>query len=211
MAPPTEECVPFPQTLVGSCQQCEGSSSDDVGRDIASFTPDTTTVIVHNLPIRLRKQCVLLEMWPVDVHKYDFVYVPFNPRRRRASGYVFMNFVTPEAAMKFRDAFHGKILDDYKMHPLAVGRAECQGFCAAIMLSWPSMQSCKHAQHFPAAFHDGQPVSYVELALTIEKLTNAQVMIANHQSQMLKTNLTGCTQSVKLEAEDEVEHGTILC
>merc|ERR1712050_478681 len=77
-------------------QQHSGSSSDD---ESASGHEAPTTVILRNIPVEYTRQ-MFLKMLDNEgfAGKYDFIYMPRDFQRSFSLGYVFVNFVTPEAA-----------------------------------------------------------------------------------------------------------------
>jgi hypothetical protein len=72
------------------------------------WTEETTTVLVQNLPARCTREEVLAA-FPAD-GSYDFIYLPFSVKQRRTSGYMVMNFLTPELALAFKTRYEGQHL-----------------------------------------------------------------------------------------------------
>lgn len=90
-----------------------------------------TTIMVHNIPSEGIAQR-LLEVWPLD-GSYDLLFVPTSAGGRRAVGYAFLNFVSPERASAFTQRWHGQRLPWLgKCRKLKVAIAHTQGLEANV-------------------------------------------------------------------------------
>lgn len=84
------------------------SAQSSGGADFPEWTSETTTVLIQNIPPR----CTVAEFlagFPPD-GSYNFLYMPYSVRQRRTSGFVILNFVSPDAAAAFRENAHGSPL-----------------------------------------------------------------------------------------------------
>jgi len=111
---------------------------------------DVTALIVRNVPARCT-QAHLLEKWPA-LGCYNLLYVPYDHRRRRTMGFAFMNFVSHEAAMEFRERWRGQVLvRQARTRALDITSAEVQGLEANIMRLSRSkkIRKTKCTRHMP--------------------------------------------------------------
>jgi len=85
-----------------------------------------TTLMIRNIPSLYTPE-TLLQEWP-NIGAYDFFYLPFNSRLQRNLMYVFINFTTPEGALKFKQQWQKTRLPSYTCQkPLNIGFADVQG------------------------------------------------------------------------------------
>jgi hypothetical protein len=85
-----------------------------------------TTLMIRNIPSLYTPE-TLLQEWP-NIGAYDFFYLPFNSRLQRNLMYVFINFTTPEGALKFKQNWQKTRLPSYTCQkPLNIGFADVQG------------------------------------------------------------------------------------
>eukprot|EP00927_Polykrikos_kofoidii_P076554 TRINITY_DN73624_c0_g1_i1.p1 TRINITY_DN73624_c0_g1~~TRINITY_DN73624_c0_g1_i1.p1 ORF type:complete len:205 (+),score=18.36 TRINITY_DN73624_c0_g1_i1:42-656(+) len=148
--------------------------SATVPRHVKPLTSTTTTVVVHNLPCRLRQHDALLRLWPESVYKYTFLFRPTNCRRRRPSGYVFINFATPELAATFTNEWNGKALKNHKMQPITIGCATHQGFYANLLMSWRDLQDKVKPDQLPVVFQNGRRACFRMLVTSVIAAMNTQ-------------------------------------
>ncbi|KAJ0696568.1 putative RNA recognition motif domain, mei2-like RNA recognition, RNA-binding domain superfamily [Helianthus annuus] len=105
--------------------------------------PQTTSLMIKNVPNRYTRKLLVqtldnhckLENRKLGGNKYayDFVYLPIDFKRRRNAGFAFVNFTNPEAAFRFRDAFHGRHWNLFESSKVAeITRARIQGKAALI-------------------------------------------------------------------------------
>eukprot|EP00747_Dinoflagellata_sp_TGD_P018937 gnl/TRDRNA2_/TRDRNA2_126830_c0_seq2.p1 gnl/TRDRNA2_/TRDRNA2_126830_c0~~gnl/TRDRNA2_/TRDRNA2_126830_c0_seq2.p1 ORF type:complete len:335 (+),score=46.56 gnl/TRDRNA2_/TRDRNA2_126830_c0_seq2:122-1126(+) len=89
------------------------------------------TVMVRNLP-RQYTQWMLLE--DLNARGFDgvvdFIYVPFDLRKRANVGYSFINFAGPSFASSFKHEFEGMTLGTAQGKPLHIHPASVQGYDA---------------------------------------------------------------------------------
>ena len=87
------------------------------------FPPGVTTVVVWNVPQDVGDE-LLMQYWPPSSESmpYNLLYVP------QKSVMVLLNFLTADAANRFRQRWHGAQLPGLPHRPLAVEPAKCQGF-----------------------------------------------------------------------------------
>lgn len=99
--------------------------------DTALCNEQLTTVMIRQLA-RSYTQWMLKEEANNRGFKglYDFVYVPFDSKKGRNVGYGFMNFMDPQSAKAFRDAFDGSLESSMVQNgkPLRVHPAKVQGY-----------------------------------------------------------------------------------
>mmetsp|Transcript_2686 Transcript_2686/g.4925 ORF Transcript_2686/g.4925 Transcript_2686/m.4925 type:complete len:217 (+) Transcript_2686:149-799(+) len=123
LAPSYEE-VPFPEKLLAHREKARNKP------DLATNLERRTTLMVRHIPTRF-SLVQAMQMWPPAIWHYDFLFVPYRPKQRRSSRYVFLNFETAEDAEKFKQQWHGKALGT-SGEQLVVSAAQVQGLEANI-------------------------------------------------------------------------------
>jgi len=143
---------------IGTC------SANDIMRKIP--LPDVeswhTTLVVRNIPARCTHER-LLQQWPNN-GSYNFLFVPYSVKQRRASRYMFINFTSHENMVAFMIQWHGAWLPDVGFgpklaEPLEMRPAKMQGLRANV---WhhKSTATCRHR---PAVFQNGHRVDFCQL------------------------------------------------
>lgn len=112
---------------------------------------NATTVMVQNVPMGVTRDG-LIDIWPPQ-GSYDFLYLPFNVKRRRIAGYAFVSFVSTAAAEAFTQEWAGRRLPGRETvgKPLAVLPAECQG-CAENLRHFRRTAWVNNDKYWPAVF-----------------------------------------------------------
>lgn len=116
--------------------------------------PWLTTLLVRRLPVRVTQEA-LLEKWP-HPGSYNFLFLPYSAKQRRASRYVFVNFVSSAAAKAFYERWHGQLLPGFQedILPLDVSEAKLQGLAPNL---WHHRSvGSDQRRHQPAVFVDGR-------------------------------------------------------
>merc|ERR1719221_40019 len=68
-----------------------------------------TTVMMRNIPNRYTQLMLLEEISSAGfAGTFDFLYLPIDPETSANKGYVFINFVNPVQAWRFRTAYEGE-------------------------------------------------------------------------------------------------------
>jgi len=120
--------------------------------------PGVTTLVVRNVPARYTKK-ELLQEWSPN-RAFDFFYLPFNHRKKRAAGYCFVNFTSHEEAVTFHNQWHSKCLSASKRtgKKLCIGAAEVQGLEANLQhLMCCGIGRTKNTKYLPSVFNaDGE-------------------------------------------------------
>ncbi|KAI3499151.1 hypothetical protein L1887_34944 [Cichorium endivia] len=130
----------------------------------------TTSVMIKNIPNKYTRKLMIQTL---DNHcklenkkikndsideknvfsAYDFLYLPIDFKNRVNAGFAFVNFTTPEAALRFKDAFHGKHWDLFGSPKIAeITRARIQGKRSLI-------NNCK-TMDFTYGSEEDMPVSF---------------------------------------------------
>lgn len=104
-----------------------------------------TTVMIRHIPYKYQQRKLLREINSAGfAGRYDFFYLPMDPRSRSNRGFAFVNFATPEVAEGFYHSFHGRRLHLSELEKvLAVMPADLQGFE-------------ENAKHYAASFAEGR-------------------------------------------------------
>lgn len=166
------------QTLLSIAKQQAGSPQEKTSpsnRKVRDLPSDVLTLVVRNIPNRYVQETLVAE-WPVDVHGYDMLFLPFSLKERKSVGYVFVNFPTTELALLFQLRIHGTYLKSHgHTKYLDVAAAEAQGLDANLEKfrgRTLNLSSASVYEMLPAVFgigHDGQygRVDTLQLLVTL--------------------------------------------
>lgn len=107
-------------------------SSDEAQGECAKveFPKDTTTLMVRNLPRGLGVPSLLRLFRQED--SFDFLHVPYNTRLKSTNCVAFINFVSPEAAVKFHKEWDGRYITETCKKAIVVSVADKQGMQASL-------------------------------------------------------------------------------
>ncbi|PWA84362.1 RNA recognition motif 2, Nucleotide-binding alpha-beta plait domain protein [Artemisia annua] len=130
---------------------------------VLPFENDTTSVMIKNIPNKYTRK---LLMQTLDNHcklendkngdkgsvsAYDFLYLPIDFHKRGNAGFAFVNFTTPEGAVRFRDAFDGQRWECFESGKIAmITKARIQGKVALV-------ENCKRSD-FTSGSEEDMPV-----------------------------------------------------
>lgn len=141
-----------------------GSSAGGMERNLllAEVEPWHTTLVVRNIPARCSHER-LLQQWPNN-GSYDFLFVPYSVKQRRASRYMFINFTSHKEMVSFMMKWHGAWLPDASLgpklaEPLEMRPAKMQGLRANVR----HHRSTASNRHRPAVFQDGHRADFCQM------------------------------------------------
>jgi len=115
------------------------------------------------VPARYTKE-ELLQEWPPD-GTFNFLYLPFNRRLKRAAGYCFVNFTSHEAALTFCSQWHNKLLSagNGTGKRLSIAAAEVQGLEANLQhLMRCGIQRIRNTKYLPSVFTADREMPFTE-------------------------------------------------
>lgn len=138
-----------------------GAASPSVDTSLWTRTAGgVTTLMVRNIPSNY-SQDMLLEEWPLERWKFDFLYLPVKIMKKRNLGFAFVNFVTPSAAADFYLAWHRKrlpLFNDGKRN-LDVTPAHIQGRMGNLLQIMRNKNfRIRNDTYKPAIFEQGQRI-----------------------------------------------------
>jgi hypothetical protein len=116
---------------------------------------DGYTLFVRNIPARFT-QADLLEMWPA-ANCYNLLYLPFSHEQRRTIGCATINFLSYEAAMMFRETWHGRaLIPDSGAKKLDTSAAKTQGLTnnLALMRNSKKILRIKNPRYLPTIIQE---------------------------------------------------------
>jgi len=90
-----------------------------------------TTIMMRHVPFKYTQRKLVREINTTGfLGKYDFLYLPMDPRSHANRGFAFVNFVSSQVADAFYKTFHGKKLRHFSADgkEVAVLPADLQGF-----------------------------------------------------------------------------------
>eukprot|EP00440_Ansanella_granifera_P053304 gb/GFBE01057783.1/.p1 GENE.gb/GFBE01057783.1/~~gb/GFBE01057783.1/.p1 ORF type:complete len:488 (+),score=74.19 gb/GFBE01057783.1/:1-1464(+) len=89
-----------------------------------------TTVMMQHVPLRYTQRRLVDEIRHKFAGRFDFFYLPMDPRANSNRGFAFINFVSPEDAERFYKTYHTKRLKNHQGsdEPVLVVPADIQGF-----------------------------------------------------------------------------------
>ncbi|KAL8188744.1 hypothetical protein R6Q57_029764 [Mikania cordata] len=135
--------------------------------EVLPLETNTTSLMIKNIPNKYTRKLLITTLddhcEAVNKNKkdgdkgslsaYDFVYLPIDFNRRLNAGFAFVNFTTPEAALRFREAFHGKRWNLFGCSKVAeISRARIQGKNAMINNCKGMNFSCGSEEDMPVCF-----------------------------------------------------------
>jgi len=118
-----------------------------------------TALMVHYIPSRQSQRSLMLE-WPhrsvsSDGYNYNLLYIPYNVRQRRISGYAFLNFETHSDALHFASHVHGGTVGRTSGKQLMVSHAARQGISANVIHWQSTLQQVTNPAYLPVVFRKG--------------------------------------------------------
>mmetsp|Transcript_82769 Transcript_82769/g.266799 ORF Transcript_82769/g.266799 Transcript_82769/m.266799 type:complete len:149 (-) Transcript_82769:438-884(-) len=91
-----------------------------------------TTVMVRNIPVMYTQEMLVSEC--ADIGTFDFLYLPRSGNGQTNLTYAFINFVSDEHALAFKDQWHKKRLTQLVARkPLNISFGDVQGLRANLM------------------------------------------------------------------------------
>jgi hypothetical protein len=89
-----------------------------------------TTIMIRHIPCKYSQRKLMREINSAGfLGRYDFFYLPLDPRSHANRGFAFLNFVNDEVAAEFYRQYHGQRLKHFNTGKVvAVMPADLQGF-----------------------------------------------------------------------------------
>merc|ERR1719160_780102 len=120
--------------------------------------PTVTTVMLRHIPNKYTQATLLLELDRMGfAGRYDFFYLPMDVHNRTNVGYAFINFLTPQDALRF-----SRILTNYKFQQhssqkiATVSPAHIQGLVRNLFhFSNRAVSQSRDIQYRPIVVRDG--------------------------------------------------------
>lgn len=138
-----------------------------------------TTLIVRHLPPRCSQE-QLLHVWPQD-GSYDFLFLPYSVKQRRAARYAFINCTSAVAAKALFERWNNTWLPGSPegSMPLQVSEANVQGLCPNL---WHHRSiGSDRTQHQPLVWRHGQRV---ELGALMRGMDQRQLWVQPWQGDL---------------------------
>jgi len=144
-----------------------------VNRPLRDMPPGTTTLCIRNIPSRYSMDQLLRE-FVVD-GSFNLIHRPFNSNGNKKVGYVFINFVTPEAALRFQHRWHGKFLENHgPTRALDVTSATIQGYEATLLPFTKRMLEFTDASQLPVTFRGTKRLDTMQEAARLARLSEGK-------------------------------------
>eukprot|EP00747_Dinoflagellata_sp_TGD_P104661 gnl/TRDRNA2_/TRDRNA2_169306_c5_seq2.p1 gnl/TRDRNA2_/TRDRNA2_169306_c5~~gnl/TRDRNA2_/TRDRNA2_169306_c5_seq2.p1 ORF type:complete len:417 (-),score=100.15 gnl/TRDRNA2_/TRDRNA2_169306_c5_seq2:201-1451(-) len=103
---PSQQVYPDCSQVPDTCQHLEQRNNDALQEPASQ----ATTVMIRNIACQYTQERVMEFLDQAGLHgMYDFVYLPLNSTRRANLGYMFVNFVSMEAADMCKELLTGKV------------------------------------------------------------------------------------------------------
>jgi len=127
------------------------------------------TLVVRCLPKCLQYQ--LLQIWRSRDYLFNFLFLPFCEKRRRAVSYCFINFVHYEAAVAFRNRWSNTLLPWHSpqahsdnTRTICMDVAQLQGFIPNVLNAGEQIKTSRLKEKHPPAVFDlfGNPRSFFD-------------------------------------------------
>jgi len=156
LPPLPEGPIRAPNAAVSSLLSCAATAPVAPSQ----LDPSVTTLCIRSIPRNTSKED-LLALWP-PTWGYDFLYLPYNPKQRRSAGYVFINFVSHEAAKLFYSRWEGQILTlEGHTRALSVQAACVQGLMEILEhLVTQGISQVRNHRHLPTLFAGVDRISF---------------------------------------------------
>jgi len=147
-----------------NCSKPTRASWADLSEDADA---STTTLMIRNIPPKYTQNMLLAE-WENN-GTYDLLYLPYSDKKKRNSGYAFVNFVSQAEAESFKNRWHGQRLEHFdRKKNLSVVPAEMQGSDSIIqnLFGMKASPSNRHGDVQPAIWKNrcGEQMEKVTLA-----------------------------------------------
>lgn len=122
--------------------------------------PNVTTLLIRFIPPKASQED-LLDFWPLS-WGYNFLYLPYSVKQRRAVGYAFLNFVSHEAARLFHSRWEGQaVMSQGRTKKLSICPAEVQGLRANLQHLWRcGLGEVPNDKRLPALFDGNVRISF---------------------------------------------------
>jgi hypothetical protein len=125
------EDVDFGEDELAQNKQQKGDENKHTRASWADLSEDgdagITTLMIRNIPPKYT-QTMLLEEWQHN-GTYDLLYLPYSDKKKRNSGYAFVNFVSEAEADSFKNKWYGARLAHFdRRKNLSVVPAAMQGY-----------------------------------------------------------------------------------
>lgn len=146
---------------------------EDEDDEIGQLPVGITTLVARNVPARY-SQDQLLEEWKPD-GSFDFLLLPCSEASGRSMGFVFINFVSYEAAVQFRNRWQGQHLSKPgRARRLNIGPAHLQGFEANMLhIAETLLHKRIGPSRLPAIFHNGRRISPMQVLQELRSMAPA--------------------------------------
>jgi len=105
-------------------------------------------LIVQNVPAKYTKEMLMLE-WPRN-GAYNFIFVPYHFKQKRAAGHAFINFTSHDAAVAFYFQWHRKFFNEHGANrALLIKAATVQGLEANLDYFRDRLRGVKNTRYLP--------------------------------------------------------------
>jgi len=135
------------------------TSSSSRGQSSSPIPHGVTTLIVCNVPAKYTKEMLMLE-WPSN-GAYNFIFVPYDFKQKRAAGRAFINFTSHDAALVFYFQWHGKLLSKHGSNcRLNIDAARMQGLEENLRYWRDRLRGVRNARHLPTVLSGVEVVPF---------------------------------------------------
>jgi hypothetical protein len=179
-------CVPSAPPLLQAPSSLQQANLMSLLAKCQVETP-ITTLMIRNIPTWYT-QDMLLNEWPNN-NTYDLLYLPFCFRTKRNLAFAFVNFMTPEDAIAFRNRWHKQRLQQHTSRkPLDISDADVQGrFDTLQKLTKHKSCRIKNVHFQPAIFANRSRYSIDEYLSTIRSMVETVTLGADIHDETLNT------------------------
>jgi len=119
-----------------------------------------TTLLIRHIPQSISQED-LLALWPPS-WGYNMLHVPYNFKQRRSGGYVFINFISNEAARLFFNTWQGRgVAKQGRTNKITIRAALVQGLMPNLQhLQQNGIGSVINDKYLPALFIRERRISF---------------------------------------------------
>merc|ERR1719409_1817257 len=118
-----------------------------------------TTIMLRNIPNRYSQSCLIEEINGVGFSgRYDFFYLPMDVHNRTNVGYAFINFLTPQDALRFSRTLTNYKFQQHSSQKIAtVSPAHIQGLVRNLLhFSNRAVAQSRDIQYRPIVVRNGR-------------------------------------------------------
>eukprot|EP00440_Ansanella_granifera_P002495 gb/GFBE01002713.1/.p1 GENE.gb/GFBE01002713.1/~~gb/GFBE01002713.1/.p1 ORF type:complete len:326 (+),score=58.00 gb/GFBE01002713.1/:1-978(+) len=161
-------------------------------RQASAEEVEVTTMMLRNIPSKYTQSSLVNEIQNNGFEgTFDFFYLPMDIHNRSNVGYAFINFLSPQDAERFREAFSGHTFARFNSKKVSsVNSAHLQGLLANLRhFENRAVTHAANKQYRPMVFLNGRRVRVEDVLAQVEGLTPRSCAQSDAKSGASNPNL----------------------